>query len=308
MSSLRIVIVAVARVTFTAERIASAAVMTLGRRLLRPFVRPILSRLDNLAQRDDTLTEQLATLTDRVAALEPAGEEPATPWSLAGEIRRRTGGQVFSGPFSGLQLSERVSWAPAESQIALLVGCYEQELHDAVEELVDLAPPQIVNIGCGEGYYAVGLARRLPSSTVNAVDTDPAALEICMATARTNGVADRLCTMTPSDFETTELPPGTAWFVDCEGAEVIYLDPTRRPDLATSMIIVECHDFVDRSITPMLTDRFSPTHTVELIEQSARNPSGSPLLRDLPETHRWQAVDEGRPEVMNWLVLRPRSG
>ena len=137
---------------------------------------------------------------------------------------------------------------------------------------------------------------------------DPRALEICAATASDNGVADRVRLMTPSVFGDTELPPSdTAWIVDCEGYELTYLDPVRRPDLSRSMIIVECHDFVDRSITPALIERFSTTHSIELIEQGGRNPSACSLLRHLPDIYRWQAVDEGRPEIMHWLVLRPHT-
>lgn len=284
------------------------------KRLLRPFLRPILNRFDDLARRDEALAEQVGTLAGHITALEShsgapeAAEEAGEAWTLAGDIRNRSGGIVFSGPFSGLVLSDEVSWGSAESQVPLLVGCYEQELHEAVEELVAREPRQIVNIGCGEGYYAVGVARRLASAIVTAVDLDPRALEICTATASANGVADRVRSMTPSVFGDTEFPPSdTAWIVDCEGYELTYLDPVRRPDLAQSMIIVECHDFVDRSITPELIERFSTTHSIELLEQGGRNPNACALLRHLPDIYRWQAVDEGRPEIMHWLVLRPHT-
>jgi hypothetical protein len=43
-------------------------------------------------------------------------------------------------------------------------GCYEHELHGEIEQLVTRGFDAVLNIGCGEGYYAIGLARRMPTA------------------------------------------------------------------------------------------------------------------------------------------------
>jgi hypothetical protein len=51
-----------------------------------------------------------------------------------------------------------------------LLGCYEQELHPALNRAIDTDYGVILNIGCAEGYYPVGLARVLPTAHVIAFD------------------------------------------------------------------------------------------------------------------------------------------
>ena len=54
------------------------------------------------------------------------------------------------------------------------------------------AYPVVVNIGCAEGYYAVGMAGRMPDTRVDAFDIDPAAQRACGELAARRGVADRV--------------------------------------------------------------------------------------------------------------------
>jgi hypothetical protein len=41
------------------------------------------------------------------------------------------------------------------------LGTYERELYSVIERAIELAPRYVLNIGCAEGFYAVGLALRL---------------------------------------------------------------------------------------------------------------------------------------------------
>jgi hypothetical protein len=90
-------------------------------------------------------------------------------------------------------------------------------------------------------------------------------------------------------------------FLDCEGAEK---DLLTRPslDFGNCDLIIECHDFIDRSITTTLTQRFAKSHALESIIEGPRNPNRFDCLRRVPSLHRWLAVDEGKPETINWLV------
>jgi methylase of polypeptide subunit release factors len=69
------------------------------------------------------------------------------------------------------------------------LGTYEQELHSVVERAIWLDPTYVLNIGCAEGFYAVGLAMRLKSVQVFAADADPKALSAPMKSAELNGVS-----------------------------------------------------------------------------------------------------------------------
>src|SRR4051794_38235977 len=74
------------------------------------------------------------------------------------ELTRST---VVGGPFEGMSYvgnSHGSAWCPK------ILGTYEREIRSAVDEIAAREFPNIVNIGAAEGYYAVGLARRCPSS------------------------------------------------------------------------------------------------------------------------------------------------
>jgi len=51
---------------------------------------------------------------------------------------------------------------------------------------------RILDIGCGEGWSTVTMARAFPNARVEGVDLDPASIEAAMATAEREGVADRV--------------------------------------------------------------------------------------------------------------------
>src|SRR5687768_18305591 len=80
-----------------------------------------------------------------------------------------TGGNVVAGPFEGLKY---VSRARGSSIGAKLLGTYELELRDVVEQIVRRGYRTVINIGAAEGYYTVGLAKRMPEAQFVSFDTD----------------------------------------------------------------------------------------------------------------------------------------
>src|SRR5271165_2199287 len=97
---------------------------------------------------------------------------------LTDYVSGHTGNIVQRGPFAGTAILQEKSWGNAGDLAAKLLGFYEEELHDAVEEAIAGNPDLVLNVGCAEGFYAVGLARRLPESRVIAFDIDQPAQTI----------------------------------------------------------------------------------------------------------------------------------
>jgi hypothetical protein len=94
--------------------------------------------------------------------------------------------------------------------------------------------------------------------------------------------------------------------MDCEGAEKDLVSQTTASSLAETDLLIECHDFADRSITPTLTALLGKTHQVGSIEEGGRDPNRYGPLRQWASVDRWLAVEEGRPETMTWLVCHTR--
>lgn len=217
----------------------------------------------------------------------------------------QSGGVVQAGPFLGMRLLPEVVWGDGD-KLPKLLGCYEAELHGVLAQLVQRSPRRIINVGAAEGYYAIGLALALPQAEVWAFELDERARAICARAAALNGVADRLKLLGACDLAglaaALDSPGPSLLLMDCEGAELQLLDPARLPGLAQCDVLVECHDFVDRRITPLLIERLAASHRVERIEEGARDPNRDTWLRTLPSSDRWLAVSEGRPETMSWLT------
>lgn len=66
-------------------------------------------------------------------------------------------------PEARCSVDDRIAWAWS---VPNLVGSYESELHLQIEQLILERPQVVIDVGCAEGYYAVGLAQRLPDATI----------------------------------------------------------------------------------------------------------------------------------------------
>ena len=228
---------------------------------------------------------------------------------ITAEIYSWSGGKVQSGPFRGMRILQASSWGDGDLCPKIL-GTYESELHTCLSLWTKTPPDVVVNVGCAEGYYAVGLARLFDGAIVKAFDISPAARDICRRNAALNRVQERivldgLCTPEMLDGALNGFAR-PAVVCDCEGGELELLDPGRAPGLSRCNILVECHDFVNRSISETLAARFKDTHVIDVIPEGPRDPNRFAPLRRMNSLNRWVALCEFRPESMNWLFMRPR--
>ena len=76
--------------------------------------------------------------------------------------------------------------------VAKLLGTYEQPIHSHLLNLISRDYEKILNIGCAEGYYAVGLSRLFPSAVSLAFDTDPVARKACENLAAKNRLEKKI--------------------------------------------------------------------------------------------------------------------
>jgi hypothetical protein len=227
---------------------------------------------------------------------------------LEAYLRSLTADTVAGGPFAGMRLARESCWSSLSSK---LVGCYEEELHGVIEDVVRVMPRCLVDVGCAEGYYAVGLARRLPEAQVYAFDIDAEAQRICRSNAAINGVGARVHVhgaCLPQDLQRLA-GPESFFLLDCEGAELSLLDPTKVPALARTMVLVELHDFIDSTIKSTLVGRFSATHDISIFQSRPLRSSTYRVLSHLNERQRSAAINEHRPVVpypMEWALFSPK--
>ncbi|MEO8114328.1 MAG: hypothetical protein ABI655_08110 [Phenylobacterium sp.] len=226
---------------------------------------------------------------------------------LARTYIQRQGVKVHGGPFAGMEYLEAPSEGPL---ISRLLGVYESELHPHIAAAVAKGLDCVIDVGCAEGYYAVGLARMIPEITVYAYDIEERARTGCAALAAKNGVSDRViigAEFKPDGFEVFAGRRALV-IVDTEGAEVDILQPALSPVLAGMTIIVETHDVFHPGAMAMMIERFSPTHEIVRVDQQPKLLELPPWLQELPHLDHLLAVWEWRAAPTPWLVMTPRAG
>lgn len=218
-------------------------------------------------------------------------------------ILQRQGGVIASGPFAGMDYSVR---ATEGARAARLLGCYEASLAHVIEGIAPDTYETILDIGCAEGYYAVGLARRLPKVQVIARDTNPKAQDSCRALAELNGVADRIQiggAWTHADFDICT-SRRVLVICDIEGAEAALLDPEKAPGLRAADILVEAHDCFAPGLSDAIAQRFEPTHSVTRIGRQL-SPNALPdWMEELSDLDRMTALWEWRAGPTPWLWMQ----
>ena len=224
-------------------------------------------------------------------------------------VLRRTGQQVRSGMFKGVTYT---SASQGSAFIPKLLGIYEKELTNAVESIIATQPDRIFNIGAGEGYYAVGMACRLPNTQVIAYELTERGRRLTCDMASKNGVESRVDVRgacEPDDLA-RELRPQDIIICDVEGYEKKLLNPARIPALESVTVLVELHDFIHRGIADEIRARFDSTHEIACIRSKERSRNEFPYqtlyTRLLPSSYLDWAVSEWRPEQMSWFYMTPQ--
>jgi hypothetical protein len=247
------------------------------------------------------------------------GRRPPRP--TAADFARQSAGQiralgldkleVLSGPFRGMRYGD---FSYNSALIPKLLGTYEADLHGWVGEALAAGYDAVINIGCAEGYYAVGFAFANPTIEVVAFDTSSAAIDMLMKLATLNGLQDRVRIAdahTAAELEVLlRRYRRPLLFIDIEGAEDELLDLRRAPSLAAADMIIETHDGYNFGVTRRLIERFWPSHRFEITGgQEAED-------RPLPAIVREHIADpaaardilsesRGLPEL--WLRFRARN-
>jgi len=220
-------------------------------------------------------------------------------------ILQRCNYTVHAGPFQGMKILPQAHWGDGDL-VGKVLGLYECELFSSLQHACSLAPQAIVNIGCADGYYGIGIARQVAVPLL-LIDVDEKSLDV----AKQNAQANRVQQVTYSSTSTAESIGN--WlrdhdraliFVDCEGCEKQLLDLAKIPQLARCMIIVESHDVWLPGITHELMLRFRKTHQIDVISQGNKNPYLD-ITHDFSDFDKVLLCCEGRPQTATWLYMKP---
>lgn len=217
----------------------------------------------------------------------------------------RHGLKVLGGPFAGMTY---VPLSVGSAYVPKLLGSYECELHPAINTAIQEGYDGIVDVGCAEGYYAVGFARSMPGAQVFAFDTALEGRSLCAAMARGNDVEDRVTIAGTCDHAQLNalLTTGRNLVIcDCEGYEYHLLRTESVPNLRRAHLLVELHPWAEPVASQAFLQEFAPTHDIHVLTSRDRCPEDFPPLAFLPKEKQQTAVNEWRPKDQQWVIMSP---
>lgn len=240
-------------------------------------------------------------------------------FTLYARLMRRVaaaqGYAVATGPFAGMEYFGQGAFPRVDQRpIPKMLGSFEEELHAWLDALIRQGFETIVNIGAGEGYYAVGMALRLPRARVVAFETVPAVRATCLELAKINNVSERIEVRAACDVSSLATIPlvGALVICDIEGGEVDVIEPADVPQLREAVIVVELHDCFREGATATLVSRFANTHSIEMRTTVSREADRYPALNGFSKREQSLCLDEHRvidgvDVAQSWMLLRPNS-
>lgn len=216
------------------------------------------------------------------------------------EMINEYGLRVLHGPFRGMRYPK--SSLASRDGIPILFATYELELHPVIEEVASKRYDRIIDVGCAEGYYAVGLAIRT-NTPVYAFDCEPRERSYLRQMARLNQVANRIHTKSWCNARILErLTRGRCCLVisDCEGYELNLFQGRALSALKNCDLVIELHETAPgRDVKRILLERFKRSHIANIVTFDQLN-TGSVV----PEKWR-KFAREFRPPGQQWLYLVP---
>ena len=215
---------------------------------------------------------------------------------------------VLDGPFKGMKYPDFIAYGSA--MYPKLLGAYECEIYPEMEKLLKNDYHTIWDIGCAEGYYAVGFAMCKSNATIYAYDTDEVALNACKKMAALNNVEKQMrfgnfCsqeTLTQFDFSKRSLIMS-----DCEGFEMELFTPEVVKNLINCDLIIELHDLYNEKVSPTVEDTFRDTQHMTFVysKSTFKKMRAFELSKQFSDEQIAKFFTE-RNGIMQWVFMTPK--
>ena len=216
---------------------------------------------------------------------------------------------VQNGFFKGLKYPGLESYG--SSLFPKLSGSYENELHPLFNQLLPHNYNSIIDVGCAEGFYAVGLAQKFPNADVIAFDIDASARIMCKQMADENNLKLTIYeACSAAYFKTMDSTERQLILCDCEGFEDELFTASNINFLANTDLIVELHPMHVAGIKEKLGILFEKTHVITYISSydDIRKIADLPLqYHHFPPLEKLKLVQEGRTYTMDWMICLARK-
>lgn len=221
---------------------------------------------------------------------------------------------IRRGPFQNMKYFGFIS--TGSELFPKLIGVYEQEIAGLIEECKKKPYEYFIDVGCAEGYYAVGMAKFGKVEKVIAYDIDDYAKKLCKKMAETNQVQVEIRhELTAGELKSFPFTKSRQSFImaDCEGFERELFNVDNIENLKNVECLIEIHDWCqyEKRTKEILLDLFSTTHECRIIEglddyDKAYDYKVEELM-SFSIQERFRIFAEGRRRRGVWLHCIPKT-
>ena len=215
---------------------------------------------------------------------------------------------VLNGPFKGMKYPNLL--ARGSAIYPKLLGSYESELHEVINIILKRDYSVIIDVGCAEGYYAIGFAKYFPQAKIFAYDIDMEARHLCREMGRLNNISDDKLTIlsncSAEDLNKYNFSGGGLVISDCEGFEKHLFGFSNISNLKNCDLLIEVHDCIDINISSYLKNLFQNSHSLKIIKSVGDIEKAKVYdfgIKELPASVK-EIVFRERVGIMEWFYFR----
>lgn len=219
---------------------------------------------------------------------------------------------VLNGAFKGLIYP---SLDITESTLVpKIVGSYEYQLQPWFRQIIKSDYSDIIDIGSAEGYYAVGLAQKMPNTTVHCYDINVKDIEFSKQMAKVNNATNMTWNAFCDEKTLINFPHRgkTLIISDCEGYELQLFTKEVIKKCKNADFLIELHNNMNPIISTELLSRFQFTHDFVYVNNIDVNYDDLKGLEKLKVSEREFATFEHRGGIyrniyMEWVFLTSKG-
>jgi len=232
------------------------------------------------------------------------------------KIIKISNSKVMSGKYKNTHLENISHWSKFDYAPKLL-GLYEEQIQNLI---VDIQKKKnlktLINIGCGDGYHALGLVKNKFFDKSICYEISLEARNILETNIKKNNLYDKFIIRKEANIDEIKKDlqklksEETLFLIDIEGTEFTLFKDEDLNFLKKSYLVIEDHNFLikDNELKEKFYLSLHKFFNVEFIENGPRNPFiiQNDFLDQLNDDSRFLLLSEGRPQKMRWIFLSPK--
>lgn len=236
---------------------------------------------------------------------------------LNNEIIKISKSKIMNGHYKNTYFLNKSHWSKFDHASKLL-GLYEEQVQDLIvntQRKNNLK--NFINIGCAEGYHALGLIKNNFFDKSICYEISEVARNILKENLKKNNIENKVkirgeanSNQIKKDLENLTIEE-TLFLIDIEGNEFKLFSDNDFNFLKKGFFIIEDHNFMVRNHT--LKDNFYSSikkyFNVSIIQNGSRNPFDLNInfMNELNDDSRFLILSECRSQKMNWIFLSPKT-